>query len=144
MDGLSTAASISAVIQITCQAYSLCQTYYLEVKKARKDINVLCKEIIAFQDVLRSVRDMASTHGPGTLSNLHVLCNADGLVAKCQKEMEELVSGLWSGFGKSEKMKQFGVRALKWPFRSKDIEKALIRIERYKTTLNLALTADQM
>jgi hypothetical protein len=37
MDGLSAAASVIAVLQISAQLFDLCRTYYLNVKDARKD-----------------------------------------------------------------------------------------------------------
>jgi hypothetical protein len=47
------------------------------------------------------------------------------------------------GQGKN-KMKQYGLRALKWPFSSKDVKKLLTTIGRHKVTFNLTLTADHM
>jgi len=54
-----------------------------------------------------------------------------------------LVAKLEAGQGKN-KMKQFGLMALKWPFSSKDVEKLLTTIARNKATFNLALTVDHM
>lgn len=42
-----------------------------------------------------------------------------------------------------DKMKKFGMRALKWPFDKKEINDAVAVIERCKTTFNLALGCDQ-
>ena len=40
-------------------------------------------------------------------------------------------------------MSQFGVRALKWPFTSKEVEKFIASLESYEQTYTLALLADQ-
>ena len=45
--------------------------------------------------------------------------------------------------GKDSKMKQFGLRALKWPLTSKEVDKTLLAIERHKATFSLALNTDQ-
>ena len=47
------------------------------------------------------------------------------------------------GEGES-KMKRFGLRALKWPFLSKDIEKRLEVINDYKATFTLALSSNHL
>ncbi|KAI9735737.1 MAG: hypothetical protein M1818_006345 [Claussenomyces sp. TS43310] len=125
MDGLSAAASIIAVVQISGQVFDLCRTYYLEVKEARKDIQQLRDEVTSLQDDLASVADLAE--GPGS-AEPSIL----GLIAKLEP-----------GQGR-KKMKQFGIRALKWPFTSKEVEKLLVIIGRHKATFNLALTTDDI
>ena len=40
-------------------------------------------------------------------------------------------------------MSRLGVRALKWPFTSKEVEKIVADLERYKQTFSLALQVDQ-
>ncbi|KAH0533900.1 hypothetical protein FGG08_007482, partial [Glutinoglossum americanum] len=141
MDGLSAAAGVIAVVQISGQVFDLCRTYYLEVKDARKDIKRLRDEVTSLQDVLANVADLADAPGSAKLSILGLLNRPDGPVQQCQTDLIGLVEKLepWQG---KDKMKQFGLRALKWPFSSKDVDKAITAIGRYKATFNLALTAD--
>jgi hypothetical protein len=40
-------------------------------------------------------------------------------------------------------MQRVGVRALKWPFTSKQVEKMVINLEQYEHTFSLALQIDQ-
>jgi hypothetical protein len=143
MDGLSAAAGVIAVVQISGQVFLLCQTYYLEVKEARTDIQRLRDEVTSLQDVLTNVADLAEDPSSAKLSILSLLNQQDGPVQQCQRDLLELVAKLEPGQGKN-KMKQFGLRALKWPFSSKDVEKLLTTIGRYKVTFNLALTADHV
>jgi ankyrin repeat domain-containing protein 50 len=142
MDGLSAAAGIIAVIQLSGQLFDLCRTYYLEVKDARIDIQRLRNEVISLHDVLASVKDLADAPGSAKLSNLDLLNKPDGPVQQCTTELEGLTAKLELVQGK-DRMKQFGLRALKWPFSSKDIDKVIETIGRHKATFNLALTADQ-
>ena len=142
MDPLSATASVIAVIQITSQAFSLCQTYFQGVKSARKDIKRLRDEVTAFQDVLAGVADLADAPDSAQLSNLHLLTKPGGLVQRCRADLEDLVARLQAGMGKDEKMKQFGLRALKWPFSSKEVDRELVVLSRYKETFALALTTD--
>jgi hypothetical protein len=138
MDGLSAAASVIAVVQVSRQVFDLCRTYYSEVKDARTDIQRLCDEVMSLQNVLTSVTHLASAKLP----ILDLLNQPDGPVQQCLTELIALAAKLNSGQGK-DKMRQFGLRALKWPFSSKDVDKAITAIGRHKTTFTLALTADQ-
>jgi len=143
MAGLGEAASIIAVIQISGKIFDLCQTFYLGVKEARKDIQRLREEVMSLQDVLTNVADLAEDPGTSKQSVLSLLNQQDGPVQQCQKDLTGLIAKLELGQEKN-KMKKFGLRALKWPFTSKDVEKLLIRTGRYKAMFNLALTADHV
>ena len=143
MEPLSGAASVIAVVQISGRVFDLCRTYYLEVKEARKDIQLLRDEVTSLQDVLTNVADLAEDPDSAKLSILGLLNQPDGPVQQCQKDLAGLALKLETGQGKC-KMKQFGLRALKWPFSSKDVEKLLTTIGRHKATFNLALTADHV
>lgn len=143
MDPLSGAASIIAVVHISGQVFDLCRTYYMGVKEARKDIQLLRDELTSLQDVLTNVADLAEDRDSVKLSILGLLNQPDGPVQQCQKDLAGLVAKLEPGEGKG-KMKQFGLRALKWPFSGKDVEKLLATLGRHKATFNLALTADQV
>ena len=142
MDVFNAAASIITVIQISGQLFDLCRTYYLEVKDARIDIQRLRSEAISLHDVLASVKDLADAPESAKLPILGLLNKPDGPVQQCMTELEGLTAKLELGQGK-DRMKKFGSRALKWPFSSRDIDKAINAIGRHKATFNLALTADQ-
>jgi hypothetical protein len=143
MDGLSVAASIIAVIQISGQVIDLCHTYYSEVKEARTDIQRLRDEMTSLRDVLSKLADLAKAFGSTELSIFGLLNQPDGPVQQCLTDSIALVAKLNPGPGK-DKMRQFGWRALRWPFSSKDVDKAITAIGRHKSTFNLALTADQI
>ena len=142
MDGLSAAASAIAVVQISGQVFGLCWEYYSEVKNAREDIKRLRDEVKSLQDVVTKVADLVDAPG-AKLSVVDLLCQPDGPVQQCPKELTELMKKLKPGLEKN-KMKKFGLRALKWPFISNDVDKAITAIGRYKVTFNLALTADHV
>ena len=52
MDGLSAAASVVALIQISGQIFTLCQDYFSSVKNAREDIRRLRDEVMFLQDAV--------------------------------------------------------------------------------------------
>jgi hypothetical protein len=98
---------------------------------------------MSLQDVLTNVADLAEDLGTAKQSILSLLNQQDGPVQQCQKDLTGLIAKLEPGQAKN-KIKQFGLRALKWPFTSKDIEKLLVITGRYKATFNLASTTDHV
>jgi hypothetical protein len=142
MDGLSIAASAIAIIQISSTIFDLCRTYYINVKGARKDIQRLQHELIAIQDVLVRLVDLSKEHNTASLRTLKLLEQEGGPLEQCQSELVALAARIGVG-DEDGKMKSFGLRALRWPLNSKDVDKALNTIERHKASLGLALNTDQ-
>ena len=142
MDGLSAAASVIAVIQISSQVFDLCRTYYINVKEARKDIQRLRTEITALQDVLISVADLADDSDSTSLKTLNLISQEDGPAQQCRAELIALAARLDPGEEKG-RMRQFGMRSLKWPFGSKEVDQILDTIGRHKSSFTLALAVDQ-
>ncbi|KAH6666209.1 hypothetical protein B0J14DRAFT_199342 [Halenospora varia] len=141
MDGLSGAASVIAVINISAKIFELCQTYVSEVKEARKDIQRLRNGVTALQDVMTDVKDLAEDSSSSRRSVFGHLNQRDGPVQQCERDLKLLVSQLDIGEGEN-KMRRLGLRALKWPFSSKDIDKRLQVINDHKASFALALTSD--
>lgn len=137
MDGLSAAASVLAVIEISAKLVALCRDCFSEVKEAKKDIQRFRKEVTTLENILIDLRDLVDTPD---CTKLPIL---DTSLKQCQSTLEELVRKLEKAAGKDKMMKQFGWRAFKWPFNSNDVQKAIETIERHKNTFNLALTVDQ-
>ena len=138
MDPLSITASIVAVIQISQQLFDLCQIYYKGIKSARNDIKRLRDEITALSDILTQLSDLADEPGADTLATLNIIKLP---LQNCSDDLSLLAERLDPGHGRE--MKQFGLRALKWPFSTKEVDKTLAIIDRHKNTFTLALTADQ-
>ncbi|KAL5328216.1 hypothetical protein ACEPPN_001712 [Leptodophora sp. 'Broadleaf-Isolate-01'] len=141
MEVVGGAASVITVIDISAKIFELCQTYVSAVKEARKDIQRLRDGVTSLQDVLTDVRDLAEDSSLSGRSVFSRLNQYDGPVQQCERDLRRLVAQLELGEGES-KMRQFGLRALKWPFSSKDIDKRLQIINDYKATFTLALTSD--
>lgn len=143
MSGIGEAASVIAVIGLAEKVIKHSREYYREVKDARKDIQRLRDEVTTLQDVLTNIADLADSSDPADLSTLHLVHGKDGLLQQSRTCLENLVSRLDPGHGKTL-MKPFGMRALKWPLSSKDIQKYVAAIHEERMTFNLALTGDQM
>ena len=138
MDPLSTTASVIAVIQLTSSTFSLCRDYCLAVKHARQDIQKLRDEILSLEEVLIRVQDLETE--PNKLPILQSLGKADGPLDRCRKELSALEHKL----DIKEGTRRLGLRTLKWPFSSKEVDSTVQSLYRHKSTFNIALTADNM
>ncbi|RKK18447.1 Vegetative incompatibility protein HET-E-1 [Fusarium oxysporum f. sp. cepae] len=138
-EALGTASSVIAVVDLSAKVFSLCLQYSREVKNAKDDIKRLCKEVAAFQDTTEKLK--ALLEGPR---------------GKELKTSQQLVSAIEDGhstLGRVEQrlrpstgrkaMSRFGMRALKWPFESKDVEGTIEKLERCRGNISLALNIDQ-
>ncbi|KAI9784843.1 MAG: hypothetical protein M1839_001573, partial [Geoglossum umbratile] len=140
MDGLSGVASVIAVIDISAKILSLCFQYSVAVKDAKKDIERVQRKVTDIKAVLEKIKELLDGRDRARLSTTHELSDS---LKECFRELEELKAELEPG--KTRKaISRFGVRALKWPFTSKQVEGIVSSIERYKQSLVLALQVDQM
>jgi DNA-binding transcriptional MerR regulator len=139
MDGLSAAASVFAVIDISAKILSLCLQYSAAVKDAKKDVERIQRKVADIKVILEKIKQLLNGRDTTQLSTTHELSDS---LKEYFRELEELGAELEPG--KTHKaMSRFGVRALKWPFKSKQVEKIVSSLERYEQTFTLALQVDQ-
>ncbi|KAH5436513.1 hypothetical protein HBI47_072820 [Parastagonospora nodorum] len=136
MDGLSGAASVIAVIDISAKIASLCYQYSVAVKDAKNDVERIKKKVGDVKRVLEGVKKLLDGPHKARLSTTHDLFMS---LEQCLRELGVLKSELESG----KAMSRFGVRALKWPFTSKQVEKIVSSLEAHEHTFTLALQIDQ-
>lgn len=139
MDGLSGAASIIAVVDISAKVASLCFQYSLAVKDAKNDITRLQKKVGDVKDILEKIKQLLDGPGKARLPTTDMLSIP---LNQCLEDLQKIKANLEPG--KTRKtMTRFGFRALKWPFTSEGVEKMVARLEKYQQTFNLALLVDQ-
>ena len=150
MDPLSITASVIAVLQATEAVISICCNYRSAAKGASWDVSRVLDQVRSLRSVLRTLEELADRVETGSsdvrLPALKLLCNPKvGELAECLAEMKSLEGRLalptWAGPAGSKRSSL--VQALSWPLNKGETEKTLQTIERYKATLNLAITADQ-
>jgi len=139
MDGLSGAASVIAVVDISAKIAPLCFQYSVAVKNAKEDIGRLQRKVNDIKDVLGEVQQLLGRRDKTRLSAVNKLLDS---LKKYFLQLEELKTQLEPGKTRRA-MSRFGVRALKWPFTSKEVEKIVASLERYEQTFSLALQVDQ-
>lgn len=139
MDGVSAAASVLALIEISLKVVSVCADYYSNVQNAKNDIDRVRLEIEAFLDVLRSLHKLAQNPKNADIFASKSLSDS---IEQCRLDLQKLQSKLDLGKGRKT-MSRLGIRALKWPFESKDIQQVMGALERYKSTFSLNLSVNQ-
>lgn len=139
MDGLSGAASVIAVIDISAKIASLCYQYSVAVKDAKEDIERVQGKVGDITHILQKIKQLLDSKDKTRLSTTQGLFSS---LERCVKELKSLEAKLDPG--KTRKtMSRFGLRALKWPFSSKQVDKIVLDLEGYEQTFSLALQVDQ-
>lgn len=140
MDPLSFTASIIAVIDMSSKLISSCYQYQSRARHAAQDAKKIRAEAIELLGVLQRLLVIAQDeeeHQTARLPTLQALAQPNGLLTECQTELASLMMKMKPKTGWAQ------IRSsLVWPLKEADVNKAIDRIHRIKSDLNLALTAD--
>jgi len=139
MDGLGAAASVVAVVELSAKIASLCVEYSRAVKHAKDDIERLRREVGSLAEFLRELQQFLDGPHNAQLSTSPILCDA---LKSCRSQLTELEKKLNPG-KRQKAMSRVGLRVLKWPFESKDVNKIVDELNRHKQTVSVALQLDQ-
>ena len=148
MDPLSISVSIVALIQATNEVVALCYNFATS-KSAARTISELLDQLKSLRNVLESLEQLCkgnSSTEPGTslrLGTIAALCDIEnGPIAKELMYLDEkLRPPNWASRDGSRRKAL--VQSLTWPLKEAESTKTLQSIERLKTNLQLALTANQ-
>lgn len=142
MDGLSAAASLIAVLQVTSAVITICYSYRQGQKHSSREVIQLSDELSSLKDVLDALLRLAEKSGASDdtarLATFELLAKPDGPLLNCQSELERLQAKL-----EPESGWRAVKRSLVWPLKEGELRKALGALERLKGTMQLALSADQ-
>ncbi|OCK76219.1 NACHT and WD40 domain protein [Lepidopterella palustris CBS 459.81] len=142
MEVVASTTSIIAVIQVADRILALCGKYALAVKDAKKDIDRLMAELVTLHKVLKRVDEMVNSEATKLYMSHPALKDLEGSIRGCRSTLYELEVKLDPGKGR-KLIGRFGLRALTWPFKSKDVTKIIEALDRHQTTIILALNMDQ-
>jgi hypothetical protein len=139
MDGLAGAASVIAVIDLSAKITALCSQYITAVKHAREEIECIQKKVGDIKQIVEGIKKVLDGPHKAQLSTTHGLIKSlEQYLQQLQQLKEQLMPG------KTRKaMSQFGIRALKWPFTSKQVKDTLSSLEACERSFTLALQVDQ-
>jgi hypothetical protein len=139
MDGLSGAASVIAVIDLSAKISALCFQYIVAVKDAKNDIEHIQKKVSDIKHIVEGIKKLLDGPHKAQLSTTHGLFKSlEQYLQQLQQLKEQLEPR------KTRKaMNRFGARALKWPFTSKQVENTLSSLAVYERSFTQALQVDQ-
>ncbi|KAJ4248091.1 hypothetical protein NW762_012861 [Fusarium torreyae] len=137
---LGVTSSVIAVVDLSAKVFSLCLQYSQEVKNAQDDIEKLREEIATFQATTKELQTLIE--GPRS-KELKASQQLKSAVEDGQLRLERLEKQLQSST-RRKRMRRFGIRALKWPFESKEVKGVIEDLQRCRGTISLALNIDQI
>lgn len=139
MEAIASASSVIAVIETAAAVAKLCLQYSSEVKNAKYDIDLVLREVKNLKAILESVQQLFD--GPAGVES--------GVFQKLIHPLEDGHSRLKSLEQKlcpkpaTKVMSRVGLRALKWPFQRKEVDKIIQDLGRCTMQLTLGLQAVQ-
>ena len=139
MDPLSITASAIAVLQISGTIISSCYEYRSRVKNAKKDASRITNELNGLRIVIESLLSIVEDEKQDEPSStLKTLAQVDGPLARCRSDLDALAIKLTPKGGWRDTK-----AALMWPLKESEVMGVLQRIDSTKSTIQLALSADQ-
>lgn len=148
MDGLSVAANIIAVIEATHEVIRICYDFRAALKQSPWALTRILDEVLDLRNVLEKLEQLLTWGATLSTSSTSLLVLSDhpnSPLARCTAELGKLEGLLGSSAwkGKDGSKRRAFIQALGWRFKDGDVVACLGRIQRCKTTLHLALTADE-
>ncbi|KAJ6055864.1 hypothetical protein N7444_004962 [Penicillium canescens] len=138
-DGLSSAASVIAVIQLTGNLVKLCGIYIQEVNEARDEILTLQGAILGLQGTLQDLQKLLqSNDGEALPTSSRLVSN----ITDCVFDLRALQARLDLG-NRKKLTREMGLRALTWPLKRTEGEGVAQNLERYQSSFLLSLQVDQ-
>ncbi|QKD61510.2 uncharacterized protein FOBCDRAFT_253943 [Fusarium oxysporum Fo47] len=138
-EAVGLAASIIAIVELSAKVGKLCVQYSTAAGNARADITRLQNRLKDLNVCLEAAQRLLDDPKNTKLATSRSL--VDSLNA-CETELAEVQDRLHPGRARKA-MRRFGLRALKWPFDSKEISTVVSNLEHYKQTITLCLQVDQ-
>ncbi|KAM3079616.1 hypothetical protein ACMFMG_006028 [Clarireedia jacksonii] len=136
---LELASSVIVVIDLSAKVISWCSEYYTNVKNAQDDIKRIQGETQRLNEILEQVQSLCD--GPNG-AKLQASQNLRNGIIECERELTWLKTKL-TPQKKQKLMSRYGIRALKWPFKSKEVDAIMKKLGTCKDTISFSLLVEQ-
>jgi len=144
MEALGAAASVIAVVELTAKVGSLCLEYSSAVRSAKSDIERLREHTESLKITVDGAQKLLQgPHGARLERSQKLHKVLDDTYSQLHDVATKLEAKLHRG-RKTKVMRRLGLRALKWPFESKDVDKIIANLQRDQDSFANALQIDQM
>ncbi|KAF5131542.1 hypothetical protein E5D57_007897 [Metarhizium anisopliae] len=138
-EALGIAGSVIAVAELSAKVASLCLQYSKDVKHAKDDIDRVRRHANDLESASLAARQLLD--GPNG-ANLRASQSLQGAIQNSLSHLAGL-RGTLSSKTARQVMHRLGVRSLKWPFQSADVENIMHNLRQCTETLSFALQIDQ-
>lgn len=129
--------TLIAIAQVCSKLVSVCYDYHIGVRDAPQDISRILDEISSVGAIAQQLVKISSAEHGSALPVLREMDKKDGPLPKALSELQELKQSLKLGKPSSRRR-----RDLVWPLKRAEADKKLQAIALIKSTLQLALAAD--
>ncbi|KAF7506684.1 hypothetical protein GJ744_011513 [Endocarpon pusillum] len=133
------AASVITVIDLSAKVASQCSEYYTNVKNAREDIERLRREAQGLKATLERVQSLCD--GPNGMQLQESQRLLEG-VKDCKKQLAQLETKL-EPRTRNKWMSRYGMRALRWPLKSKEVDGIMKKLADCKGNISFSLQVNQ-
>lgn len=130
--------TLIAIVQVCGKLVSVCYDYRMGVRNAPKDISRILDEITSVGSIAQQLVKAVELDDALSLPSLQAMDGDDGTLRRCLVELQDLKASL--KLGKTSSLR----RALAWPLQRADAETRLQVLATIKSTLQLALAADNV
>jgi hypothetical protein len=137
-EALGLAASVIAVIDLSTKVALWCSEYYANVKNARADIERLQGEAQRLKEALEQVQVLCNGPNSTKLQASQILC---GGVKDCRIQLARLHTKL-EPRTRQKVMSSCGIRALKWPLKSNEVDRIMEKLGRCRNNISFKLQVD--
>ena len=131
--------TILAVVEASATTLSVIARYSSKVKSAKADIERLQNEVKEFHEMSQKVQELVQSSGATRLPISTSFAEATKQSLLDIIALEDKLNPSKGG----RIMKRLGIRALKWPLTSKEVDECIKTLERHNKRFSLALIADQ-
>jgi superfamily I DNA and RNA helicase len=139
MEVLGAAVNILSAIDLSAKVGLLCVEYAKEVKNAQTEIARLHREVVNLEKALSDVQPLLEGADKGKLKSSQRLNSAlKDSVTQLQLLQERLHPST-----SRKVMSRISLRALKWPFESKEVDFVINNLKKNTETILLSLQVDQ-
>ncbi|KAH6988769.1 vegetative incompatibility protein HET-E-1, partial [Ilyonectria sp. MPI-CAGE-AT-0026] len=139
MDGLSVAANVIAVVELSGNVIRHCVQYAQDVRHAKDDKARLSQEATHLHLALKNADDLLNGPQSARLKGSRALFVATGNSEAQLRLLDELLAS-----GQTTKSgRKASLDAMKWPFQSKEVETLIHGLRRCTEAISLALQVDQ-
>ncbi|CAH0058448.1 unnamed protein product [Clonostachys solani] len=139
-EALGLAVNCLTVIDLTVKVASKLYDYGKDAANARDDINRLRDKVLSLDKIARSVQALLDRQGDS--SNIPTIELLRQGVFGTEEKLQQLFDAL-DIRGARRPMRMLGIRSLKWPFNSQDVEKILSDLQGCFQMLSQSLQVDQ-